>query len=166
MSNKVFIVLVVFLVILIVASFVGLVLSVFRYEKVANPTDKPAVLTETQNVEETETEQPTTQIQFKDVENNNPNNSSSNDDYILPSDTKVIEASDLEGMDYETLNRAYNEIFARHGHDFKTASLKEYFSKQSWYKAIPDKTVATSELSNIENKNLNTIKARIDEIKQ
>ncbi len=183
MSNKVFVFLVVVLTILIIISSVFLVMSMKKYQGVAYPQgEKPSVLTDTPNEqtskdleekdrtnetdEKTESEIAQTEpVREENTPKNDTSNTSISAKYILPSDTKEITSQDLVGMDYETLNRAYNEIFARHGHDFKTASLKEYFDSQSWYKPIANKSVGTTELSELENKNLNTIRARIDELK-
>ena len=66
----------------------------------------------------------------------------------------------------EELNRAYNEIFARYGHDFKTKSLKDYFKTQSWYKPIDGKTVTPEELTDLENKNKDIIMNRIKELEK
>ena len=173
MSNKVFAFLVILLVSLIIASIVGLILSINRYTEARFPDHKPSVLTEVP-LGKTESK-PTTNITETNTNTNTDTNTTQTSPstttqkeeskYILPSDTKEIREIDLVGMDKDTLNKAYNEIFARHGHEFKTASLKEYFEKQSWYKAIAGKTVLISELSELENKNLTTIKARIDKIK-
>jgi hypothetical protein len=50
-----------------------------------------------------------------------------------------------------------NEIFARHGYIFKTDDLKSYFGKQSWY--TPQRVNVDNLLSNIEKKNIATIKS-------
>jgi len=63
----------------------------------------------------------------------------------------------LEGCDIDTLNYAYNEIFARHGHDFKTQSLREYFNSFKWYTPIKDKTVGLEDLNENERKNAEMI---------
>lgn len=76
-----------------------------------------------------------------------------------------------EYMDYtaltkysrDELNKLYNEIFARHGHDFRTPSLKDYFSSFSWYTPIASKSVSMEELSKMERKNVELIKKVIDE---
>ena len=69
-------------------------------------------------------------------------------------------------MDEEVLNKAYNEIFARHGHDFKSKELKEYFGLFDWYKPIKGKTVSMNELSEIERVNAEMILKIIDEKKR
>lgn len=98
-------------------------------------------------------------IEVNDLENLNP--------YILKySDNWVISRVDLIDLTDEQLNIAYNEIFARHGHDFKTQSLKEYFNSLSWYRPIDGKTVTLEELSNTERNNLKTIKEEIDSRKK
>ena len=63
------------------------------------------------------------------------------------------------------MNKAYNEIFARHGHDFKNAELKEYFNSMSWYSVEPNKTVSLNELNEIEKYNIDIIKSVINDKK-
>ena len=63
----------------------------------------------------------------------------------------------LQEMDNGTLNLAYNEIFARHGHDFKSKELKDYFSKFDWYKPVEGKVVTLKELNEAEQKNTDMI---------
>lgn len=56
-------------------------------------------------------------------------------DYIIPtSDTKVLKDADIEGMSAKELNYARNEIFARHGRQFDSRELRNYFESKSWYK--------------------------------
>ena len=47
---------------------------------------------------------------------------------------------------------AVNEIFARNGYVFRTASIKAYYESKSWYK--PDPNFSMSELSEIEEYNI------------
>ncbi len=56
--------------------------------------------------------------------------------YLLPSDTVVLTAADLNGMTQEEVMLARNEIFARHGRVFRTASIQAYFESCAWY--VPD----------------------------
>ena len=65
----------------------------------------------------------------------------------------------------DTLNKMYNEIFARHGHDFKSQELKDYFSLFDWYKPIEGKTVSMEELNETEKENLEFIKMIINKRK-
>ena len=149
MGNKVFIFFVVLLSILIIASLIGLVICINRYTRARFPSDKPSVLEEV----------------IKNNDEEEPNNKVEESPYLLPSDKELIEEADLFNMDRDTLNKAYNEIFARHGHDFDSANLKEYFTAQTWYKPITGKKVGVNDLTDIENQNLTTIKARIDKLK-
>lgn len=88
------------------------------------------------------------------------------DMYIISeSSIRKIEKSEIQNLSLDELNKAYNEIFARHGHDFKNAELKAYFNGLSWYKPIPNKTVSLNELSEIERYNLDIIKNVISEKK-
>lgn len=71
--------------------------------------------------------------------------------------------NDLVNLDKTELYRAYNEIFARHGHDFKMKEYQHYFNLWDWYHPISGKTVSLEELTNIEKENVQLIKSVIDE---
>lgn len=77
----------------------------------------------------------------------------------------MISDNRLKWIEKEELNRTYNEIFAYHGHDFKSKDLKEHFLGKIWYKPIRGKTVSIDELSEIENQNRLIIQNRINELK-
>ena len=54
--------------------------------------------------------------------------------YILPqSSERLLADSDVDGMSYEELQMAINEIYARHGRKFSSQSVQNYFDGQSWY---------------------------------
>lgn len=82
-------------------------------------------------------------------------------DYILPSDTRILEASDLEGMTRSDIRYAINEMFARHGWHFNgTGDFFNYFSEKDWYE--PDFTLtqdsqAERKFSDLERQNLRTL---------
>lgn len=82
--------------------------------------------------------------------------------FVLKSDEKVLTEEDVKSLDIEALNTAYNEIFARYGHDFTNKSLRSYFLGQLWYAMVPDKKVTVEELSDVEKINLNFISNRIN----
>ena len=73
------------------------------------------------------------------------------------SSTKEIERSELVNLSLDELEKAKNEIFARHGHDFSSKTLKEYFEGKSWYKAETGKKVAVSDLNYIEQVNVESL---------
>lgn len=55
--------------------------------------------------------------------------------YVLPdSQTRVLNRSDLEKLDLQQLYLARNEIFARHGYEFSSELLANYFSSMDWYR--------------------------------
>lgn len=57
-----------------------------------------------------------------------------NDEYIFPhSDTEEIDIKDLQALTDKQLMIARNEIYARHGRQFQTEWLQEYFDLCSWY---------------------------------
>lgn len=81
------------------------------------------------------------------------------------SSTRKLEKSELQHLTNDELNKAYNEIFARHGHEFKNKELREYFNLRLWYTTIEGKTVTLEELSEIERYNLDIIKSVINDKK-
>lgn len=93
----------------------------------------------------------------EEATSNNP----TEQDYILPSDTKSLTEEDLQGMDRSELRYAINEMYARKGWHFNFGGdLYDYFSQKSWYK--PDESLkspsdASAKFSEIENVNLATI---------
>ena len=88
-----------------------------------------------------------------------------NVDYILPfSASREIKESDLKGLTLAQLRIARNEIFARHGRQFKDTLLNQWFYSKSWYLSIANKyspdyfdKYSPSPLSSIENKNADFI---------
>lgn len=81
-----------------------------------------------------------------------------NDNVIYDSDKKLLTEEEILNMTSDELNKAYNEIFARHGHDFKDKELKDYFFGYLWYMPEAGKEVTLEELSDIERQNLELIK--------
>ncbi|MGM9521184.1 MAG: YARHG domain-containing protein [Oscillospiraceae bacterium] len=83
-----------------------------------------------------------------------------NNDVLFPSDSTLITESDLEGKtSYETY-MLINEIYARHGKIFKTASIQKYFESQVWYTPVTSDSSAITPLFNdIETANVKTITA-------
>ncbi len=78
--------------------------------------------------------------------------------YLMPTDTRIIKYSELEGLDKKQALLVLNEIYARHGRAFKTDWIREYFESQSWYKATNKSDAKiNAELSKIENANIKTI---------
>lgn len=67
----------------------------------------------------------------------------------------VIDREELYAFGLEQLYLARNEIFARHGFDFSSAFLRDYFGSLSWYQRHPG--FKTPELSKIEATNVATI---------
>lgn len=86
--------------------------------------------------------------------------------YFFPdSESKRIEKDELMSLDLDQLEKAKNEIFARHGHDFSSEYLKGYFKGKNWYKPVSGKKVTVSELNEIEQINVNLIDNVIKEKK-
>ncbi|MBR4111357.1 MAG: YARHG domain-containing protein [Clostridia bacterium] len=105
-------------------------------------------------------------IQFSDIDNELVTLYESGGYILSKSSVRKIEKSEIQNLSLDELNKAYNEIFARHGHSFNNKELKEYFENQSWYYPVEGKTVSLEELNEIERENLNIIKNVIDEKKK
>ena len=56
--------------------------------------------------------------------------------------SKKMELSQITSLDIDTLRILRNEIFARHGYQFKSNYLQEYFSKFEWYLPVSDNSTA------------------------
>lgn len=48
---------------------------------------------------------------------------------------RILESYELDKYSSNQLQIMRNEIFAAHGYIFKTSAMKDYFSKQAWYKS-------------------------------
>lgn len=76
-------------------------------------------------------------------------------DYPVAS-IRLLLPGDMEGKQLVVLRIMRNEIFARHGHIFKSEDLKKHFGSQDWYK--PTQADATSLLTEVEKENIDFIK--------
>lgn len=81
-------------------------------------------------------------------------------DMVIPdSSTRPLPAAELAAMSLKNLYLARNEIFARHGHAFRTPYLKSHFSGTSWYRPRGDGADVHGELSAVERANVEAIRA-------
>lgn len=77
---------------------------------------------------------------------------------LLDSSSRYLTEADLEGLTWEQLTLARNEIFARHGRLFTQPEVRDYFDAQPWYNgAIPASAFTSDMLSNIERANIDLI---------
>ncbi len=88
----------------------------------------------------------------------------SKDFMIDDSDTRSVSDSDLAGMSLAELRIARNEIYARHGRQFKDPLLNQWFYSKTWYLNISNKyspqsfdAIRPSPLSSLELANANYI---------
>ena len=73
-------------------------------------------------------------------------------DYIFPQSSKeILTQEQIDEIDASLLPYARNEIYARHGYEFKKAKYARYFRKKSWYKPGG---FSASDLSTIEQRNI------------
>ena len=80
------------------------------------------------------------------------------DELYLKARIHSLTDQDLAGLDKEALAYLRNEIFARHGHRFKTTKMKEYFAVKGWYFAVTED--ATPYLNSLEKQNALFIKSK------
>lgn len=79
------------------------------------------------------------------------------EEYILPeSSAREIKEEELQGLDYNDLQMAINEIYARHHRKFVMEGVQSYFNSKSWYTgtieaaAFDPATLSQTEWKNIE----------------
>lgn len=90
-----------------------------------------------------------------------------NKDFMInDSDVRALTESDLSGMSLAELRIARNEIFARHGRQFKDSMLNKWFYSKNWYLNLPEKytpgdfdKLSPSPLSKLERENTEFILA-------
>ena len=77
-------------------------------------------------------------------------------EYILPESSEcALTDADVQGMSYDDLQMAINEIYARHGRIFGTESIQQYFEGKSWYQGTTDADhFSDSVFSSVENQNI------------
>lgn len=69
----------------------------------------------------------------------------------------VLTESQLQSLTAEQLGYLRNEIYARHGLEFKTAKMRNYFNQFEWYKKLPKQKDVTKKLTAIDRQNLELI---------
>jgi hypothetical protein len=79
---------------------------------------------------------------------------------LLPGDMelferKTISESMLQGLSLHELRLLRNEVYARHGRQFRAEWLQQYFFEQPWY--TPDENFKDEELSDSDKLNVETI---------
>lgn len=74
--------------------------------------------------------------------------------------SRQLTDADFAGLSARDLKIMRNEIYARHGYEFSTRDMKDYFAKQSWYRSINNNTRATAAITELEHKNIQLIKER------
>ncbi len=86
-------------------------------------------------------------------------------DYMLAfSSQQEVTEADLAGLSLAQLRIARNEVFARHGRQFRDTALNQWFYSKEWYLNLPEKyspddfdKIAPSPLSKLEIQNVELI---------
>lgn len=76
----------------------------------------------------------------------------------------LLTPADVSRMSHDELRYAINEMFARHGADFRTREIKQHFERFPWYRSRPGLTYDQIEagFSNLEKENLKVLGAARD----
>ena len=82
-----------------------------------------------------------------------------NDIRLIDASSRLLSKSEVEQMTKEELALARNAIYARHGYQFNNPDLREFFSKQSWFKAS-DVKIDAIPFSQTELDNIRLIKSQ------
>lgn len=86
-------------------------------------------------------------------------------EYVIPdSNSRYLSSDDLIGFSAEECRLARNEIYARHGRRFLSATLQRYFDAQSWYEGtVEPEDFSDAVFNDFECANYMTILAYEDE---
>jgi hypothetical protein len=79
-------------------------------------------------------------------------------------ENRLVTEDMLKGLSLHELRLLRNEVYARHGRQFRTEWLSQYFWSQPWYQAREDS--AEPELSDVDKKNVETIVAYERKVKE
>jgi hypothetical protein len=113
-----------------------------------------------QIINPSKTSMPENTEQISRTEDSEPYESSPNKkmvDGIYPqASQRILNSSDISGLDADDLKIMRNEIFARHGYIFETSDMKAYFERQTWYQGRFQNI--ESKLTPIERNNIQLIK--------
>jgi hypothetical protein len=78
---------------------------------------------------------------------------------------QALTEDDIKGNELFEIELLRNEIFARHGYNFKNQRLNEYFSQFSWFKDNSGQTFNSDELNKFENHNIQLFRKVEEKIK-
>ena len=97
---------------------VNCIMSREQVQLVPDPTATPTPAADAENPEQTDTQ---------------------SGEYFFPdSNSRYLTDEDLAPYSYDQLELAKNEIYARHGRQFVTQRIADYFNSKSWYKGTVD----------------------------
>lgn len=77
------------------------------------------------------------------------------EEYLFNGDAKLMPLKLLKALSRNEIRLIKAEILARHGYDFKTKEIKDYFNQKSWYKV--DEHYNSAFLSSTEAQNIKFI---------
>lgn len=67
--------------------------------------------------------------------------SENKDNYLLPdSICRYLEEKEISGYSHDEIQLMINEIYARHGREFRSQENREYFETMDWYEPVSGKT--------------------------
>lgn len=81
---------------------------------------------------------------------------------------RILSADELGDWEFKQVRYAINEMFARHGAEFQTPSIRKQFQTMTWYKPVPGRNAQSMLhlLSEIERQNLKLLGTRRKELER
>ena len=123
-------------------------------EAEAQEEEKKEEESKTEETKEEEKKEETTETKAKE-EQATAKTSRTSGGYIFgDSDSEYIAEEDLKDMSKSQVRLALNEIYARRGATFDSATYKEYFESKSWYKGTISKSEAEEKFNKYEKANV------------
>lgn len=92
-----------------------------------------------------------------DTDGQTQSGAQSGGEYLIPdSGSRYLDEADIAGMSSDEIQRAVNEVYARHGKIFSKPENDEYFRSKSWYAPVSGKTDEEiwNEFNDYERKNV------------
>lgn len=80
---------------------------------------------------------------------------------ILPESSQTyLDEGDLYGLNEDQVQKAINDIYARHGKAFKTSMIGNYYRQFEWYTPVSnDDETVRSTMNDMEKENIDTMRA-------
>ena len=130
----------------IVCAVISLFIGAFFYNRSHVSSEEQAITNymNEQVLSDTMEDDTFTAEEVQDIDSDNEATSEENaamPAYLMPdSADRYLEVSDIEGYSSDEIQMIINEMYARHGREFKIQENIDYFSAQDWYEPVAGKS--------------------------